>query len=337
MPLLIYVARRFSYLLIALFGVSLITFVVTRVLPGDPASLIVGNQADASTLEAVTERLGLNESIPEQYFKYLGQLFTGDLGDNWLNGTPVTSDLASRWPATVELATFAFLLAVVWAVGLGIVSALKRRSFSDRLADALSGVGVSFPEFWLGLVLIFVFFQTWQIAPAPLGRTMGSPPDRVTGFYTLDAIIAGDWATFRSSAGQLILPVLTLAIVIGAPLLRITRGFMREVMDSGYIRFARALGVKRRSIVMRHALPNVLLPVSTMGAMMYGYLLGGTVLVETVFSWPGIGKYAVDAIAQSNYPPVLAVVLLSALSYLVIYMVMDVLHFVIDPRTRTRS
>ena len=157
----------------------------------------------------------------------------------------------------------------------------------------------------------------------------------MTGLYTIDAIIARDWAAFRSAAAQLVLPAVTLAFVIGAPLMRVTRGFMRRTMESAHIRSARALGVPRRSIIMRHALPNVLLPVSTMIAMMYGYLLGGTVLVEIVFAWPGVGKYAVDSINASDFAPVLAVVLLSALSYLVVYLVIDVLHFGIDPRTRT--
>ncbi len=337
MALLAYVARRLAYLLVALFGVTFITFLVTRRLPGNPAALIVGVLADQSTIDAVTERLGLNEPFWSQYYKYMGQLFSGDLGESWFTSNPVTTDIGNRWPATVELASYALALAVLWAVSLGVISALRRRSLSNRLADALSGLGVSVPEFWLGLILLLAFFGTWKIAPAPLGRTLGEIPPDVTGFYTIDALIAGDWGAFRSAAAQLILPTVTLAIVIGAPLLRITRGFMRETMETGHIRFARALGIPRRSIVLRHAIPNVLLPVSTMGAMMYGYLLGGTVLVEVVFAWPGIGSYAVKAIEHSDFAPVQGVVLLSALSYLIVYLTMDILHFVVDPRTRTHS
>ncbi len=334
MHLAVYIGRRLAYLVIALCLVSLVTFIITRVLPGNPAYLIVGAQADQSTVDAVIERLGLELPIYEQYFRYLGDLLSGDLGTSWRTSFPVTTDLAARWPATVELASVALVLAVGWSVSLGIVSSLRRKSFSDRLANLLSGLGVSIPEFWLALILLLIFFGNLDIAPAPLGRTLGDIPPRVTGLLTIDAILDADWSAFRAAAAQLVLPAVTLAFVIGAPLLRVTRGFMRETMASAHIRSARALGIPQRSIVLRHALPNVLLPVSTMVAMMYGYLLGGTVLVEIVFAWPGIGKYAVDSINSSDFAPVLAVVLLSALSYLFVYLVIDVLHFVIDPRTR---
>ncbi len=335
MQLTLYIMRRLAYLAVALFLVSLITFVITRVLPGNPAYLIVGVQADQSTVDAVTERLGLNLPVHQQYVRYLGQLFSGDLGSSWRTGNPVTTDIAARWPATIELASVSLALAILWSVPLGVVAALRRRSFSDRLANLMSAVGVSTPEFWLALILLLVFFGILGIAPPPLGRTLGDIPPATTGLYTIDAVIAGDWAAFRAAAVQLILPSATLAIVIGAPLVRVTRGFMREVMASTYVRSAKALGIPKHSLLVRHALPNVLLPVSTMVAMLYGYLLGGTVLVEIVFAWPGIGKYAVDSINSSDFAPVLAAVLLSAVSYLLVYLIIDVLHFIIDPRTRT--
>ncbi len=335
MPLAIYISRRLAYMLVALFGVSLVTFVVTRVLPGNPAYLIVGAMADESTVAAVVERLGLDQSIYEQYVRYIRQLLSGDLGDSWRTSNPVSVDIGARWPATIELGSTALVLALAWSVPFGILSALRRRSLSDRLANAVSGLGVSIPEFWLGLILLLIFFGTLEWAPAPIGRTLGEVPAHTTGLYTIDAILARDWEAFKAAAAQLILPASTLALVVGAPLLRVTRGFMRETMASHHIRSARALGIPERSIVLRHALPNVLLPVSTMVAIMYGYLLGGTVLVEFVFAWPGIGKYAIDSIAASDSIPVLAAVLLSAITYLFVYLMMDVLHFVIDPRTRT--
>lgn len=335
MHLAVYIMRRLAYLLVALFGVSLVTFVVTRVLPGNPAYLLVGAMADDSTVEAITRQLGLDLPIYEQYIRYMQQLLTGDLGDSLRTSNSVAVDLGARWPATIELASSALVLALCWSVPFGIVSALRRRSVSDRLANFFSGLGVSVPEFWLGYILLLVFFGILGWAPAAIGRTLGEVPERITGLYTIDSLIARDWEAFKAAAKQLILPAATLALTVGAPLLRITRGFMRETMASHHIRSARALGVPEWSIVLRHALPNVLLPVSTMVAIMYGYLLGGTVLVEFVFAWPGIGKYAVDAINASDFAPVLAVVLLSALSYLMVYLVMDILHFVIDPRTRT--
>lgn len=335
MHLAVYVLRRLAYMLVALFGVSLVAFVVTRVLPGNPAYMIVGVMAEEATVVAVTERLGLDLPIHEQYFRYIQQLMSGDLGDSWRTRNPVTTDIGARWPATIELGSIALILGLAWSVPLGIVSALRRRSISDRLANAISGFGVSIPEFFLGMILLLVFFATLEWAPPGLGRTLGEVPPHTTGLYTVDAILAGDWEAFKAAAVQMILPAVTLAVTTGAPLVRVTRGFMRETMASHHIRSARALGVPERSIVLRHALPNVLLPVSTMVAIMYGYLLGGTVLVEFVFARPGIGKYAIDSISQSDFAPVLAVVLLSALSYLIVYLVMDILHFVIDPRTRT--
>jgi peptide/nickel transport system permease protein len=218
---------------------------------------------------------------------------------------------------------------------LGLLSSIRKRSFSDYLAKFLSGLGVAIPEFWLATLLILVFFAGFEIAPAPIGRIMhASPPESITGMYIIDSIITANWESFYASVAQIILPATTLAITTGAPLLRVTRTFMIEVLDSQFIRSARAMGIPKMSIIFRHAFPNVLLPVSTMIAVLYGYLLGGTVLVEYVFSWPGMGKYAIDSINSSDYAPVMAVVVLSATSYLLVYLLTDLLHLVVDPRTR---
>jgi peptide/nickel transport system permease protein len=336
MRLASFVARRLAFFAVALVGVAVITFVMTRMLPGNPAYLIAGRHADQATIDAVTRRLGLDRPLPEQFGSYMRQLAGGDLGSSARTGGTVRADMAARWPATVELGTYAMLLAVAWSVGLGVLSSLKRRSALDRVANVLSGVGVSVPEFWLGLILVMIFFTTLGWAPPPLGRISGDvqAPVHTTGLYTVDAVVSADWPALWASLRQLALPAITLAFVVGAPMLRVTRTFMREVLRSEYIRAARALGVGRRSLILRHALPNALLPVTTMMAMMYGYLLGGTVLVEFVFAWPGIGKYAVDSINASDYAPVMAVVLLSAVTYLLVYLVTDVLQLVTDPRTR---
>lgn len=336
MSLASFIGRRLAFFVVALAGVAVITFVMTRMLPGNPAYLIAGRHADQATIDAVTHRLGLDRPLPQQFGSYLRQLTQGDLGSSARTGGPVRADLAARWPATVELGTYAMVLAVAWSVGLGVLSSLRRGSVLDRVANLLSGVGVSVPEFWLGLILVLVFFTTLGWAPPPLGRISGvQAPVHTTGLYTVDAVVSADWPALRASLAQLALPAITLAFVVGAPMLRVTRAFMREVLRSEYIRAARALGVGRRSLILRHALPNALLPVTTMMAMMYGYLLGGTVLVEFVFAWPGIGKYAVDSINASDYAPVMAVVLLSAVTYLLVYLLTDVLHLVTDPRTRT--
>ncbi len=335
MRILTYVSHRLLILFLAVFGVSIITFVVTRVLPGNPAYLIVGVQADQSTVDAVIDKLGLDKPIIEQYHLYMKQLFLGDFGTSWRTGNPVSFDLSSRWPATIELSSIAMIIAIIWAIPLGLISSIRKNSISDYIAKFLSGLGVAIPEFWLATLLILIFFAGFQLAPAPIGRILlSSPPESITGMYILDSIITANWESLRASVSQIILPASTLAFTIGAPLLRVTRTFMKDVLDSQYIRSARAMGIPKMSIIFRHAFPNVLLPVSTMIAVLYGYLLGGTVLVEYVFSWPGMGKYAIDSINSSDYAPVMAVVVLSAVSYLLVYLLTDILHFFVDPRSR---
>ena len=263
------------------------------------------------------------------------QLFLGDFGTSWRTGNPVSFDLSSRWPATIELSSIAMIIAIIWAIPLGLISSIRKNSISDYIAKFLSGLGVAIPEFWLATLLILIFFAGFQLAPAPIGRILlSSPPESITGMYILDSIITANWESLRASVSQIILPASTLAFTIGAPLLRVTRTFMKDVLDSQYIRSARAMGIPKMSIIFRHAFPNVLLPVSTMIAVLYGYLLGGTVLVEYVFSWPGMGKYAIDSINSSDYAPVMAVVVLSAVSYLLVYLLTDILHFFVDPRSR---
>jgi peptide/nickel transport system permease protein len=269
----------------------------------------------------------------------MGNLISGDLGTAWRTSNPVWVDLKSRLPATIELSTYSLIFAVLWGLSLGIWAAVKDQSYVSRLGDVISAAGVSIPEFWLGIILILIFFSYLNWAPPPLGRISLAveAPETITGLYTIDSILTGNWEAFRASAAQLVLPVATLAFVIGAPIMRLTRTFMVEALQSDYVRAARAYGVPSRKIVSRHALRNVLLPVTTIIGMIYGYLLGGTVLVEVVFSWPGMGKYAVDSMLSSDYSPIMAVVLLSAAIYLVVYLIIDVSHYLLDPRTRGSS
>lgn len=336
MKLALYTLRRILYLLPALLGVSVIMFVVTRVLPGNPAYMIVGVHADKETVQAVIEKMGLDRPVWEQYLSYMGNLLQGDLGTAWRTSNPVWTDLKVRFPATIELSTLSLILAILWAVTLGVWSAVKKQDLLGRLADLVSAAGISIPEFWLGLILILVFFAYLNWAPAPLGRIASgvTPPKEITGFYLADSLVTGNGAALKASLAQLVLPVVTLAFVVGAPIMRLTQALMLETLQSDYVRAARAYGTPMRTIIFRHALRNVLLPVTTMIGLAYGYLLGGTVLVETVFSWPGMGKYAVDAMLSSDYAPIMAVVLLSAAIYLLVYLIIDVLHFVFDPRVR---
>lgn len=326
--------QRLAYFAGGITAVVVITFFMTRVLPGNPVYLLVGKQADEATVAAAVHELGLDKSLPAQFAVYVRQLAHGDLGTSLRTSQSVTADLRSRWPATVELGLAAVVLATLWSLPLGILAAVRKGSWVDRASTSISGLGVSLPDFWLGIVLVLVFYSRLHWAPAPIGRTAGMPPEATTGLYVFDSVLTGDWAALRAALAQLALPAATLALVIGSPIMRVTRTFMIEVLDSPYVRAARALGLARRRIVLRHALPNVLLPVTAMMATVFGYVMGGTVLVEYVFAWPGIGKYAVDSIAASDYSPVMAVVFISAVTYLLVYLLTDVIHLVIDPRTR---
>jgi peptide/nickel transport system permease protein len=320
-----------------LLGLAAVTFGVTRFL-GNPVYLLVGVQADQQTIETVTRRLGLDRPLWEQYLSYVGNLAQGDLGVSRFTSNPVVYDIGQRLPATLELSTAALLLGIAWTVPLGLLAAKHKNGWIDRLAQGLVEAGVAIPSFWLGLLLVYLLFYQFDLFPAPLGRlgpTAQAPPT-VTGLYTIDSLLTGDWGAFRAALSHLALPAITLAFTSCPPILQITRNAMVEVLRSDYIRAARSNGISEGIIFLRYALKNVLLPVTTMIAMTYGYLLGGTVLVEVVFAWPGLGLYAVDAMNNSDYEPIVGVVLLSAVVYVIIYLITDILHFMIDPRLRTQ-
>jgi ABC-type dipeptide/oligopeptide/nickel transport system permease component len=333
----LFLLKRLGFLLIALVGVSMITFAVTNLL-GNPVYLLVGPRHSQEMLDNMIRELGLDRPLWERYFNYVGNLLQGNLGVSRYTFNPVLSDIRSRLPATLELSTYALILGVLWAVPAGIIAGARKNSIFARFADLTARAGVSMPNFWLGLLLIFILFAELQLLPPPLGR-LGrgfSTPPYVTGWFTIDTLLAGDWNAFVSSARQLFLPALTLAITTSPSTLQITRNKMQEVLQSDYIRTARAFGLPNR-VIYRYAFKNMLAPVITMIAMTYGYLLSGTVLVEVVFTWPGLGLYAVDAMNHSDYEPIMGVVLLSAGFYLIVYLIADIINAVIDPRTRAQN
>ncbi len=331
----LYLGRRLFQLIIVLLGLAAMTFIVTRFL-GNPVYLLVGVQADEKTIEVMTRRLGLDRPLWEQYLSYVWNLAQGNLGVSRFTSNTVAYDMGQRLPATLELSTAALLLGIAWTVPLGLWAARRKNSFIDRLAQGLVEAGVAIPSFWLGLLLVYLLFYQFNLFPAPLGRLGPTvkPPPLVTGLYTVDSLLAGDWQVFRAALSHLALPAITLAFTSCPPILQITRNAMVDILRSDYIRAAKSYGMAERTIYYRYALKNALLPITTMIAMTYGYLLGGTVLVEVVFAWPGLGLYAVDAMNNSDYEPIVGVVLLSAVVYIVIYLITDVLHFMIDPRLR---
>lgn len=330
----LFLARRLSYFVASLILVSMITFGVTNLL-GNPVYLLVGTRYTEERLENVTRELGLDKPITERYVNYIGNLLQGDFGISRYTFNPVMDDIRNRLPATLELSTYALILGVLWAVPAGIIAGIRPRGIFARFADLMARAGVSMPGFWLGLLCIFIFYAELHWFPAPLGRIsrqVGSP-QVVTGWYSIDSLLAGDMDKLAASLRQLFLPAFTLAVTTSPSLLQITRNRMQEVMGSDYIRAARGFGLPAR-IINRYAFKNVLAPVITMIAMTYGYLLSGTVLVEVIFSWPGLGLYAVDAMNHSDYEPIMGVVLLSAGFYLFIYFIADILNALFDPRVR---
>ncbi len=329
-----YVIKRLGILVISLVLVSMITFTVTHFI-GNPVYLLVGPRHTQEMLENMATSLGLDKPLYVQYFSYIKNLFKGDLGVSRYAYTPVMDDIRTRLPATLELSTLALLLGVIWAVPAGILAGSRRDSLAARFVNLVSRAGVSMPSFWLGLLLVYVFFAELHWLPSPLGRIdreFRNLP-RVTGWLTIDALLDGNWDAFVSAAKHLVMPALTLAITTSPSTLQITRNKTEEIMESDYIRAARAFGLPNR-IIWRYVLKNMLAPVITMIAMTYGYLLSGTVLVEVIFTWPGLGLYAVDAMNHSDYEPIMGVVLLSSGFYLFVYLVADVLTALLDPRVR---
>ena len=330
-----YALRRLLILIPQIFGVLTITFVLIRLLPGDPTRLAAGAFATPEQLKRLREKFGTDEAVYVQYGYYLRDLFQADLGVSWYTSTSVLSDLFDRFPATLELITLSLFIALLVGVPAGMLLAIKPGGWPDRLSFGYGLFAGALPEFWWGLMLIFAFFFKLKWFPAPIGRLdVGvDPPTSLTGMYTFDALFTGNWRAFSSAASHLALPVATLAFVTCGPILKMTRQTMDAVLGADYMRFARAAGLSR-GIIARRALRNSLPPVVNLTGIIYGFLIGGAVLVETVFSWGGIGQYAVQAVVNSDYSATQGVVLFAAVFSLLAYLAVDLIHIVIDPRVQ---
>lgn len=335
MQLLNYVGRRLVFVIPQLVGILLVSFLLVKLIPGDPAVMMLGPFATEDGLARLRGELGLDRSIIEQFGIYLWKVVHGDLGSSWQTTMPVTSDLAQRFPATLELVTLSLLLALAIGMPLGIAGARNKTGIVRKLVDYYGLAAGALPDFWFGLVLIFVFYTILGIVPAPLGRidfTIIPPPD-VTGSLLIDSVISGNWEALRNAAGHLILPVLTLGIINAAPILKMTQSTMERMLEADFSRYAEMCGLPPK-VVARKALRNSLPSVITIVSVLYGFLIGGAVLVEIVFSWGGAGQYAVQGVLNADLNPVLGFVLYSAILSLVIYLIVDMIYFVLDPRTR---
>ena len=333
------VTSRILQAIPVLIGVVIISFMLTRALPGDPAVQFAGAMATEESIQEVREALGLDKSLPQQFLIYVGQLLQGDLGKSVSTGQPVAADLAQRLPASLELTLTALIISCAVAIPLGILAATRPGSWVDQLCRVLVTAGVSLPTFFTGIVLIYVFYYLLGIAPSPLGRLdfIYLDPPRITGFFLIDAALAGDWETWFGALKQLILPATTLALFTLAPIARMTRAAMLSALSADYIRTARAAGLGRSKVLYGYAFRNALLPVVTTLGMVFSFVLGANVLVEKVFAWPGIGSYAVEALVLSDYAAVQGFVLAMAFLFVLLNLVIDLTYSVIDPRFGSAS
>lgn len=328
-----YIARRLVLMVVVILGMSLITFLLTRVVPGNPARLLAGPHARQAQVDALAKEYRLNGSIPEQYWIYIKGVSHGDLGKSATTRRPVLDDLRQYLPATVELTLSAFILTVLIGVPLGMLSAMKRGSLIDHGSRLFSIAGVSMPVFWLGLVLQVLLYQKASILPAG-GRlgTLDAAPHRVSGFYLADSLLAGNLGLFWVSFIHLVLPAATLTFGSLAVVTRMMRSSVLETMNADYVRTARAKGVGEPQILSGHVFKNAFIPTLTVLSLQVGYLLAGNFLVESVFNWPGIGLYAVNAIKNLDYAAIMGVTLVVSVIYVGVNLIVDLLYVVLDPR-----
>ena len=323
----------------SLIGVVIVTFLLTRALPGDPAAYFAGPAADKVAIEQIRVKLGLDKPLIVQFGSYVADLGRGNLGESLTTGQPVVTEIRNRLPASAELTLLGLFVAMAIAVPLGIMAATRPNSWMDHTCRIVSTAGVSLPVFFLGLILVYVFYYKLGWSPSPLGRldVFLTPPPTVTGFYLIDSLIARDWEACRGSVSQLILPALTLGIFALAPIARMTRASMLAVLSSDFVRTARASGLTPYTVTVTYAFRNAMLPVITTLGMVFSFLLGANVLVEKVFAWPGIGSYAVDALVASDFAPIQGFVLTMAVMYVALNLMIDILYVLIDPRMKVEA
>jgi peptide/nickel transport system permease protein len=323
----------------SLIGVVIVTFLLTRALPGDPAAYFAGPAATKEAIEQIRATLGLDQPLIIQFFHYVTDLAHGDLGKSLTTGQPVADEIRTRLPASAELTLLGLIVSMAIAIPLGIMAATRPGSIIDHTCRIVTTAGVSLPVFFTGLILVYVFYYLLGWAPAPLGRldVFYSAPPTVTGFYLIDSLIARDPETFVAALKQLILPALTLGIFSLAPIARMTRASMLSVLSSDFVRTARASGLAPYTVIVTYAFRNAMLPVITTLGMVFSFLLGANVLVEKVFAWPGIGSFAVEALIASDFAPVQGFVLTMAILYVALNLLIDVLYGLIDPRVRLEA
>jgi peptide/nickel transport system permease protein len=317
-----------------LLGVSIIVFFMVRAIPGDPAQILLGQQATNEQVQQLRANMGLDRPVVVQYAVFLRDAVTGDLGDSIVTGRPVTTELLVRFPATLELTVFAMFIAIAVGVPVGVISAVRQYSLLDKLTSVLALTGISIPIFWLAMVLILIFGVRLELLPFPGRLSSGVSIQAYTGLVLVDSLLTGNFGAFWDGFKHLIMPALALGTIPMAVITRMTRSSMLEVMGEDYVRTARAKGVVPRRVVFKHALRNAMLPTITVIGLQVGLLMGGAIVTETIFSWPGVGQIAYESIYRRDYAMIQGVVLYGALLFVLVNLVVDVLYAVLDPRVR---
>jgi peptide/nickel transport system permease protein len=328
-----FLARRLAFLIVVLFGVTVVTFTISHVVPGDPARLIAGPRATTIQLQQLRTELGLNQPLTIQYWRYVKQIAHGDLGTSLVTGRPILTELAERLPATLELMLCALLCSLAVGIPAGVLAATRKNSGIDHMVRAGSAFGLSVPAFWLAPLLILLFYSKLGWLPGS-GRLEMDAPVSVTGFLLIDTLLAGDGTAFIDAIRHLALPVLTLALLDAGAVARLVRGQMIEVLNEDYIRTALASGLPRRTVILRHALRNALIPLITVLGLSIAQMLYGSVIIESLFGWPGTGNYVVTAIFNLDFPVVMGFALLASVAYVGVNLIVDLLYMAIDPRIR---
>ena len=330
--MLAYIIRRFFIMIPTLLGVTFIVFLMLHFTPGDPAELLMGERASEEALQAIREHLGLNEPLYVQYGLFLKQLMKGDLGETIWTRQDVWIEIKQRFPATIELSLVALFISCVFGMILGIVSATKQYSIFDYLSMLGALAGVSMPIFWLGLVFMLIFSLNLGWLPMSARLSVGVDLETITNFYILDALLTRNWAAFRDALWHIIMPAVTLSTIPTAIIARMTRSSMLEVLRQDYIKTAKAKGLSQFSVIFKHALRNALIPVVTTIGLQFGVLMAGAILTETIFAWPGVGKWMYDAVMQRDYMVIRSGTLFIATIFILINLCVDVLYAVINPR-----
>ena len=329
-----YILKRLFLMVVVMFGVATIVFFITHIIPADPVGAILGGNAPIERVDEMRHQLGLDKPITLQFIDYMKGIVHADFGISLKSNRPVLTDIINYFPATIELAVASMLFAVLVGVFLGIFSAIYRNKSIDHFSRVFSILGVSMPVFWLGLLLLLLFYYHLDLLPGGGRNSLFIFPLRITGFVLLDSLLAGNWAAFWDGLSHIVLPAFVLGYASAASIARIMRASMLDILRQDFIRTAKSKGLSKRLVIYRHALKNALIPVVTIIGLSFGSLLSGAVLTETIFSWPGLGRYIVNALLVLDYPAVTGGTLFIAFVYSLANLLVDISYAVLDPRMR---